>query len=469
MLHHRQRYRRHACGAVFLIMLLVHVGCSRPPQPDPLELPLSEPASADVADQRTIRQYQTAIQVESSLRSQSSNVATNDWPQLYGPSRNSVAATQAVNLAWGPDGPKQRWSLSIGTGYGSPVVAGNRLVFNHRIDDEEIVQCVDTESGETIWQFRYPTTFVCDVEYSNGPYSTPVIDGDRVFAVGGQGQFFCLSLDSGAIIWSRVLHKEYEMKDGIFPVGASPMVIGDRVIFDVGAEDHGVGILAMDRNDGADIWQSGDAPAGYCAPVAATIHGQSFVFVMTHLGLTSLDPETGLADWSVSHYSRAPMSFNAVTPLVSDNKVLIVTGPGPGAVCLQINPDRTQQELWRDRRVIDCQYNTLMPVGSDVIAFTSAGQGGAELRSVDLATGKLNWKYHSLLRRGQGLVVNGSLVLVGERGHLASVIPTATEANVLAFTAAPIMTEPCFAPPALAGKHLFVRDGERLTCFDLRN
>ena len=413
-------------------------------------------------DGRAIDQFRSTLST-----SGGSSADATDWPQLFGPTRTSNAADQAVDLVWGANGPRQQWSIEVGTGYGSPVVSRDHVVFNHRIGDEEIVQCVDSTDGQTIWTHRYPTTFVCDVEYSDGPYSTPVIVDDRVYTFGGQGQLFCLSLDSGQPLWNRNLHQEYSVEDGLFPVGASPLIEQGRLFFNLGAIDHDAGIIALDAASGEDIWQSTDHPAGYCSPMAATIHGKRFLFVMTNVGLVSLDPETGTMDWMVEHYSRSPMSYNAVSPLVVDDKVLLVTGPGPGAVCVQIHPNRTHSELWRDRRVIDSQYNTLMRSDSDVIGFTSAGQGGAELRCVNMGSGKLRWKYHSLLRRGQGLMVGGALVVLGERGHLAALLPSDDGPQVIAFTEKPLMSEPCYCAPALAGSRLYLKDEQRLACFDL--
>ncbi|MCG8648876.1 MAG: PQQ-like beta-propeller repeat protein, partial [Pirellulales bacterium] len=208
-------------------------------------------------------------------------------------------------------------------------------------------------------------------------------------------------------------------------------------------------------------------PAGYCSPFFATIHDQPFVFVYTNIAMVCLHPETGNIDWMIEHYGRAPMSYCAVSPLVVEDKVMIVTGPGPGSICVQVNPDRSYTELWRNRRVLDSQYNTLMLHDDTVIGFTSAGQGGAELRCVDLASGELRWKYHSILRRGQGLVVGDALVLLGERGHLASIMATADGPQVLAFTEQPLMGKPCYCAPALAGSLLYLKDDQHLACFDL--
>ncbi|MEM7396997.1 MAG: PQQ-binding-like beta-propeller repeat protein, partial [Verrucomicrobiota bacterium] len=326
-------------GSLSLCFCVV-AGCG--PKSDTTEaydLPEVEPTVADRADTDAVKRYQ-------SLRNGGMAKPTDvtQWPQLFGPARTSVAPEQDLDLAWESAGPKELWSIEVGTGYGSPVISGERVVFNHRVGEEEIVQCVRAEDGGPIWQHRYATTFKCEVEYSDGPYSTPVIEGDRVFAVGGQGQMFCLQLESGDVIWKRLLHEEYGVEDGLFPVGSSPLIAEGRLIFNLGAIEQDAGIIALDASDGTEIWRSSDHPAGYCSPFAATIHGQKFLFVITNRGLVSLEPSTGKMDWMVTHYSRAPMSYNAVSPLVIDDKVLIVTGPGPGAVCVRVNPDRTHTE-----------------------------------------------------------------------------------------------------------------------------
>jgi outer membrane protein assembly factor BamB len=428
------------------------------------ELPEQEPERAGQADRTAIDQFRASLEA---AEADADGVEAVDWPQLFGPRRTCVAADQRVDLTWGPQGPPAIWSVEVGTGYGSPVVAADRVVFNHRVDDQERVECLRAADGTTLWTHRYPTSFECEYDYSSGPYSTPLIADGRVYSAGGQGQFYCLDLESGDVLWERNLHAEYGVEDGEFPVGASPLIDDGRLFFNLGAVDKQAGVIALDPLTGADLWHSTDHPAGYCSPFAATIHEQAFLFVMTNRGLVSLDPETGRMDWMVEHYSRSPMSYNAVSPLVVDDKVLIMTGPGPGAVCVQVAADRSFRELWRDRRVLDSQFNSLMRYGSDVIGFTAAGQGGAELRCIDIGSGDLRWRYHSLLRRGQGLVVGDALVLLGERGHLAALIPTDDEPGVLAFTEQPIMGDPCYAAPALAGSRLYLKDEQRLACFDL--
>ena len=448
---------------IFLVATLVIaalVGCARQsPAPQSLDdLPLTEPTSADRPDEKAAQSF---------VNSQSSHSGVVAWPQLFGPNRTS-SVEGAVDPVWGDEGPAEVWSINVGSGYGSSVVANTNVVFNHRQEDEEIVQCVNAHSGEAIWEHRYPTTFECEMEYSSGPYSTPLIYEDVVYAVGGQAQVSCLDLKTGTPVWKRDLKTDYELKDDIFSFGNTPLVFENLLILNPGGTEKDAGIIALDRKSGETIWEATDHGAAYCSPVVAQIGNETFVFVVTQRGLVSLDPSSGDVDWQIEHRCRAPMSYNSVSPLVFDDKVLVVTGPGPGALCVRVSSDRSYQQLWKNRRVLDSQYNTLMLDKGNVFGFTASGQGGAELRCVDFQTGDLKWKYHSVLRRGQGLIVGRAMILLGEKGHLASLLVNDKEPKVLAFTQQPLMSEPCYCAPAFSDGYLYLKDETRVACFDLK-
>ena len=112
-----------------------------------------------------------------------------------------------------------------------------------------------------------------------------------------------------------------------------------------------------------------------------------------------------------------------------------------------------------------------MLADGQVYGFTAAGQGGAELRCIDILSGELRWKYNSVLRRGQGIVIGNTIVAIGEKGHLAAVSRTefssTGEPSVLAFTKDPLMSEPCYCTPAFDGRRLYLKDEQRLACFEL--
>ena len=66
-----------------------------------------------------------------------------DWPQFRGPERDGVSKETGLAASWPRGGPPVVWDKRVGEGYSGPVVAGNRMILFHRLDDKEVVECLD--------------------------------------------------------------------------------------------------------------------------------------------------------------------------------------------------------------------------------------------------------------------------------------------------------------------------------------
>jgi hypothetical protein len=86
----------------------------------------------------------------------------SDWPRLFGPAGDSSSPETWVNLDWPAPGPPLLWEAEIGRGYSAPVVAGDRLIVFHRLDDREIVSCRSAETGDELWRRDWRTDYRCD-------------------------------------------------------------------------------------------------------------------------------------------------------------------------------------------------------------------------------------------------------------------------------------------------------------------
>jgi outer membrane protein assembly factor BamB len=65
-----------------------------------------------------------------------------------------------------------------------------------------------------------------------------------------------------------------------FGYGSSPLIHGDKLIVNVGAED--ACVAAVNKRDGKTIWQTDHAWHGsYASPIIATLHGQEKLLVFT--------------------------------------------------------------------------------------------------------------------------------------------------------------------------------------------
>ena len=388
------------------------------------------------------------------------------WPCYLGPTHNSVSEETGVVLDWSDEGPPLRWRRPLGEGYSAPVAVGNRLIVMHRWDDREIVECLDPATGERQWTFDRPANYQCEYNYTNGPISTPAIDGNQVFTLGIAGNLHCLSLDSGSLLWSRELATDYGANLGMFGVGASPLVEDDRLIVNLGGQSPPAGIVALDKQSGKTLWTATSDPAGYATPVAATINSTRYLFVFNDVGLVCLAPDDGTVHWRVPFRSMKVESPNATTPMVVDDMVF-VSAHMKGSLCLRILPDGSYEEVWQDRRVLDCQYNNLLCIDGYLYGF-SAFERSRSFRCLELATGMLCWRWKSKVLHGVALAVDDRFLLLGERGHLFSMDIDPRQPRPRAETSKPVIAQPCYTVPALHRGLLYLRNEKELVCFDLR-
>jgi len=91
------------------------------------------------------------------------NLQSQDWPQWRGPDRDGHVAKFSAPTKW-PDSLKQVWKIEVGAGLASPVVAAGKIYVLTREGDDEIVSCYRLADGNRIWQQRYTSPFIPNVQ-----------------------------------------------------------------------------------------------------------------------------------------------------------------------------------------------------------------------------------------------------------------------------------------------------------------
>jgi outer membrane protein assembly factor BamB len=417
---------------------------------------------------------------------------THDWTSFLGPAHNATSTETRLSRALPPP---LVWEFPKGTGYASPAIAGSRLVFLHRVGNEEIVECLHPETGERQWQFRSPTSFEDRYGYNNGPRSSPVIDSARVFTIGAEGRLHCLALDSGRVVWRRDLRTDYRVAQDFFGIASTPLVEGRLLIVNVGTPG-GPCVVGLDTASGREVWRAGtEWGPSYASPVPATVRGRRRVFVFAGGestpptgGLLSIDPANGRVDFAFPWRSRTFESVNASCPVVFDNTVFVSASYRTGGALVEVRPDFTHRVVWTTQ---DFALHFSTPIHQDgyLYGFDGRNEGDASLACVDAGSGAIVWRATPEWPedvggrrqvvgpyRGTLLAVDGQFLCLGELGHLVWMDLTPKgyrEASRSWLFAA----RESWALPVLSRGLLYVvqnaRDvlqgtGPRLLCYDLR-
>jgi len=391
-------------------------------------------------------------------------IRAGDWPQILGPHRNGHADGEQLSDSWPAIGPKVLWKYSLGSGYAGAAVLGQRVVVFHRVGASERVECLDAVSGKSQWKADYPATYRGGIDPDIGPRCVPLLVGGVAYVFGAAGDLHSVALDTGKKRWSRALYADYKGDEGYFGAGSTPILIGGKLLVNVGGR--GAGIVALDPSSGQTVWKSSDEAASYSSPVAAKVGNKDEALFVTRLNCVLADPATGEIVALFPFGMRGP-TVNAATPLVFDERLFLTASYGVGAALAPLD-GASKKPIWSNDNTMSSQYAT--PVEHDGFIYGIHGRedvGIAELRCIEAATGKVRWS-----KTGYGvahLILAGDKLLIQKTdGHLA--LAAADPSAYREVAAARIASGPTRAFPALARGRLYARNGSgggELICLEV--
>jgi outer membrane protein assembly factor BamB len=396
----------------------------------------------------------------------------SDWTEWGGPHRNFTADVRNLASAWPADGPRRRWTRTLGEGHSAVLAENGRLYTMYRPvsasraqpSQQEVVVALDEATGKTLWEHTYssPTQGV-DYSQGLGPHATPLIVGNRLFAISTRRELLALDKATGKLLWSHDFMKEYGAPPIDRGFACSPLFYNGTVIVTIGGKGQAVG--AFNPDTGALVWKAGDLEHSPASPLLIDVDGQTQLIVFGGDRVGGMNPSTGQQLWSHPH--RTDWGLNISTPVWSaDDHLLFISsayGVGSRAIELRQSGGRTTAtERWHAPRM-RVHIGSVIRVGG--YAYGSSGDfGPAFLTAVDMKTGAVAWQDRSFAR-AQLVYADDKLLILDEDGTLGLATVSAQGLRVLA--RARVLESVAWTPPTLAGRTLFVRDRQSIVALDV--
>jgi outer membrane protein assembly factor BamB len=388
-----------------------------------------------------------------------------DWPQWRGPGRDGRITAFQEPEAW-PAQLTRAWQVTVGTGHSSPLVVGRRVYLLSRQNEQEVVSCLDLETGTAIWRDSYPAPYTVNPaasRHGKGPKSTPVLQGGTIFTLGIGGILSAYDAESGRLRWRREFASEYPKTSPLYGAAMSPLVEGGRLIAHVGGHDNGA-LCAFDVETGKTVWSwTGDGP-GYSSPIAAEFGGTRQIVTQSQKQIIGVSPADGRLLWSLPFTTAYQQ--NSVTPVVHGDTV-IVSGLDNGVSAYRVTRVGSTwhpEKAWENRDV-SFYMNTPVLAGGTLYGLSHRNKGS--FVALDAATGATRWA-------APGRAGDNAAVLVGGE----TLFLLTTDAELIVSKASPagfderrrytVAASPTWAHPVVTRAGILVKDAETLALWRLQ-
>jgi outer membrane protein assembly factor BamB len=395
--------------------------------------------------------------------------AADDWPQWRGPQRTGISAEKGLLQEWPAAGPRQVWAVSdLGSGYGTPAIAGGKLFLqSNKGPEDELVQALSAADGKPIWSVKIGKVGNPDQQPAYpGTRSTPTVDGAVVYALGSDGDLAALETGTGKVRWKKSLRADFGGKPGVWAYSESPLIDGDTLVCTPGGDE--ATILALNKRTGAVIWKSAipGEQAAYSSPIVLTTGGIKQYVQFIQKGVVGVDAKTGKLLWRYDQTAKNSPA-NIPTPVAFNDMVYTSTNRGGGGlVRLKVEQGAIQVEPVYAAMRLPTAIGGSVRLGDYLY-----GTSGAGLMCVQFATGEVKWQ-----ERGIGAAsicfADGRLYLHGENGQVALVEPSPEGYREKGrFTPAELPERgksQAWAYPVVANGRLYIRDLNKLWCYDVK-
>lgn len=411
-----------------------------------------------------------ALSVSSCLQ----GVSQADWPTFRGADRTAIAPDTNLLDQWPEKGPKLVYDTEgAGRGYASLAIADGKMYTlgdapSTASDKAEYLSCFDAKSGKHLWSVKTGEPWNEGQPDWQGSRSTPTVDGKIVYVVTPHGLLVAASTD-GKKLWEKNLKTDFG-GDKADPWGYSESVLidGDDLICTPGKPE--ATMVALNKKTGELKWKSprpDDTGAGHGSVVISHV-GNTKVYVnTTGKGAMGVRASDGKLLWT---YDIDKTVAVIPTSIIHDDLVFMVAGYGRGGALLKQVQDGDSikiEEIYPLKKELSNKHGGVVLVGKYL--YGDSDDKGIPY-CADLMTGKIEWK-------GRGSGKNSASVAAAD-GHVYVRYSDGTMTLVNAdpgefkevshFTVPHSGDHPSWAHPVIDEGKMYLREGDHILCYDIK-
>ncbi len=391
----------------------------------------------------------------------------DQWWNWRGTQGNGNAGTGDYPTTWS-ENKNIEWKIPIaGRGGSTPIVVGQKIFLTAGIEGKNSLLAYDL-NGKALWNQNLGTERAGKHKKGSGSNSSPVSDGDFVYAYFKSGDLGCFDL-SGNVVWKRNLQTEYGEDTLWWDLGTSPVLTREAVVVAVMQTGPSF-ILAFDKKSGQQLWKvdrmldvNQESNQAYTTPAVMKTEQGEVLFVLGADHVTAHDANTGRELWRVGGFNPTnEKNYRSISsPVIAGDLVICPYARGQLLTGVRFKSGLTEKErvAWQRERIA-ADVPTPAVSGHRVFVMTDKG----EVSCIDSISGETHWN-GSIPKNRLGF--SSSPILAG--GHLYIVREDAVtfvlkECDQFEIVSENTLDSSTVATPIFVGGKIYLRTFDSLYC-----
>ncbi len=399
------------------------------------------------------------------------------WSQFRGAKRDNIVEVDSASLNFDFNNTKLDvlWRIPLGEGYASPAIyKGKVYVLDY--DEQEgadMLRCFSFDSGKELWRRWYKLK----IKRNHGVSRTvPVVAEGVVVAIAPLGHIMAVDADSGELLWTKDLVKEYGSVIPQWYTGQCPIVDNGCVIIAPAGKE--VLLMGLDLRSGKEVFTSENSEAfnmSHSSIMKVDIAGKSqyiYCGLGGSVGVSAQEEDLGEVLWINKDFK--PNVF-APSPVYLDNgKFLLTAGYGAGGALLQVSQEQGEWKTsllkrWKPKEAISSEQQSPIFYNGKIYSIMPKDAGKNHSRFI-CANTDADMLYISDTEYKFGLgpyiLLGDTFLILDDNGVLYSLREEGEAFKVLG-VAKILNGHDSWGPLAYADSKLIARDMDEMVCIGL--
>lgn len=402
------------------------------------------------------------------------STAFADWPQWLGPKRNNISEEKGLLKEWPENGPKMLWHTGdLGAGYSTVSICNGTIYVTGIKEKTGFLTAMDM-AGKIKFQKPYGPEWTKSYPSSR---STPTIDSDRAYIFSGLGGVHCLDTGTGDQVWSINVVEKFKAKIPGWGMAESVIIDGDKLICTPGGKD--ASLVALNKNTGDFIWRTEglNSQSCYSSGIIVERADVRLVVALTVDYLVGIDIETGQVLWKylcddymnpdLKSFGRDSMP---VSPVYYSGSVFVTGGYDMGSARFDISHDGKSIERAWFNYTLDCHHGGVVIVDGYIYGSNWESNTRGNWICLDFNTGKVMYETDWQGNKGSISYADGMLYCYDEKkGTVALVKANPASFDIVSTFEVTMGQDEHWAYPVIYGGTLYIRHGQVLMAYDVKN